>query len=102
MTALWWLLCEQKQTQVLLPGLQSSVQLGVVCAQDKNDVEPALGEQVTAVIVHDHASFTHLFIQLIHNLQNTNKLQHWHSMHSLNLPAPLAKRLFCLQAAKFC
>lgn len=51
-----------------LPVLQPRVQLGVVRAQDEDDVEPALREQVAAVIVDDHAAFDHLFIQLIHHL----------------------------------
>lgn len=43
-----------------VPALQSCVQLGVICAKDKYDIEPALWEQVTPMIVHNNTTFFHL------------------------------------------
>lgn len=54
-----------------VPALQPRVQLGVVCAKDKYNIEPALGEEVTAVVVHDDTTFCHLVFKLVHHLQVT-------------------------------
>jgi len=50
------------------PLLQSLVENAVVSAQYKDDVKPTLGEEFTAVVVNDVATFTHTLLQLVNHL----------------------------------
>lgn len=77
-----------------VPALQPCVQLGVVCAEDKDNVEPAFREQVTAMIVHDHTTICHLLIQLIHHLQDRTQSQFQH-LTSTFPPLTDVKHIYC-------
>lgn len=60
-----------------VPALQPRVQLGVICAKDKYNIEPALGEEVTPVVVHNDATFCHLVFELVHHLQVHSVCMRW-------------------------
>lgn len=52
----------------LLPALEPIIEVGVICAKDKHNVKPALWEEITAMVVNNHAPIHHLVLQFIHNL----------------------------------
>ncbi|KAJ7997142.1 hypothetical protein DPEC_G00225890 [Dallia pectoralis] len=59
----------------LTPTLEPTVEVGVVCAEHK-DLEPAFGEEVAAVIAHDHPYIPHFIFKLIHH---PFFIRHWYS-----------------------
>lgn len=65
--------CSGSTRRRLWPALESVIEVGVIGAKDKHDVEPALREEVTAVVVNNHAPLGHLVLQFIHNLEGGKK-----------------------------
>lgn len=55
------------------PVFQACVQLSVVRPQHKHNVEPAFWEEVAAVVVHNHAAFSHLLFQFVHHLEGSTQ-----------------------------
>lgn len=58
-----------------LPAFQPLIQQGIVCSQDKHDVEPSLWEKVTAVIVYNDTAVTHFILQLINHLEEDTQMK---------------------------
>ena len=51
-----------------LPLFKSFIKCCVICAQNKHNIKPSLREEVTAMIIHNIPSLTHLIFYFIHNL----------------------------------
>lgn len=77
-----------------VPALQARVQLGVMCAKDKYNIEPALGEEVTPVVVHNHAPLGHLVFELVHHLR-VHRVCMRRARISLQLGVGLKPQLTC-------
>lgn len=51
------------------PAFKTIVEIGVVCAEDKNNVKPAFRKEITAMVINYDASVSHFVLQFIHNLE---------------------------------
>lgn len=56
------------------PAFKTIVEICVVCAEDKNNVKPAFGKEITAMVINYDASVSHFVLQFIHNLEYWNCL----------------------------
>lgn len=54
---------------IIIPAFEAIVEIGVVSAEDKNNVKPAFRKEITAMVINNYASISHLVLQLIHNLE---------------------------------